>query len=113
MIWSKFPSELGDDPRLQACALAYLSDMNPMEAVVQSHPDAPFTPDERIESMAASLDHAIWFHRPAKADDWLLFDMSGHGMIHNKGLATGLVFMPDGTHVATIAQEGLYRRKSS
>ena len=101
--WARFPESLGDDPRLQACGLAYLSDTNAMSAVHRSHPS-----DHEV-LMGASLDHAMWFHRPARADDWVLLDMTGHGMIGSRGLATGPVFHPDGTHVATIAQEGLLR----
>lgn len=59
--------------------------------------------------MGASLDHAMWFHRPTRADDWLLVDMSAHGMIRSRGLATGTVFHPNGAHIASIAQEGLLR----
>jgi len=106
MAWVKFPEPLGEDPRLQACGLAYLSDCNPMSAVHRSY---PATPEEQDTLMGASLDHAMWFHRPARADDWVLVDMLGHGMIKSRGLATGTVFHPDGSHVATIAQEGLLR----
>jgi acyl-CoA thioesterase-2 len=104
--WARYPIGIGDDPRLHACALAYLSDVNCMSAVHASYPK-----DERDheEMMGASLDHAMWFHRPARADDWILLDMNGHGMIHNRGLVTGMAFHRDGTHVATIAQEGLLR----
>ncbi len=51
----------------------------------------------------------MWFHRPARADDWLLLDMDGHGILRTRGLSTGHVFTADGMHVATIAQEGLIR----
>jgi len=105
MAWVRFSEPLGDDPRLQACALAYLSDTNPMSAVHRSHPD------DHEGLMGASLDHAMWFHRPARADDWVLIDMTAHGMIGSRGLATGPVFHADGTHVATIAQEGLLRSR--
>jgi acyl-CoA thioesterase-2 len=106
IAWARFPEPLGDDTRLQCCGLAYLSDMNPMSAIHRSHPA-----DEDGVLMGASLDHAMWFHRPARADDWVLIDMNAHGMIGSRGLATGLVFRADGTHVATIAQEGLLRVK--
>ena len=59
---------------------------------------------------SASLDHAIWFHRPVRADDWHLYDMTCHGYTGGRGLATGHVFAPDGAHVATIAQEVLLRQ---
>ena len=107
-IWSRFPSALPEDPRLHACALAYLSDMNAMDAVWHSHPLDP-SGNEEVESMGASLDHAIWFLRPIKADDWNLIDMTGHGIVGSRGLATGQVFSRSGVHVATIAQEGLLR----
>lgn len=104
LAWVRYPAGLSDDPRLHACAVAYLSDVNPMSAVHRSFPDEP-----EGGLMGASLDHAMWFHRPARADGWLLFDMNAHGMIGSRGLATGTVFHPDGAHIASIAQEGLLR----
>jgi acyl-CoA thioesterase-2 len=111
MVWARYVGELGADPRLHACALAYLSDNNPMEAVATSHPKgAPDDPELWNSTyMTASLDHAMWFHHPAQADDWLLFDLDGHGIIRTRGLSTGHVFTAAGLHVATIAQEGLIR----
>ncbi len=106
-IWARYPEDLPDDPRIHACALAYMSDDNPMDAVWKSHPEDPESPDN--ESMGASLDHAVWFLRPVRATDWNLIDMTGHGMVGSRGLATGTVFSRKGTHVATIAQEGLLR----
>lgn len=96
---------LGDDPVLHACGLAYLSDHNPMDAIILSHPEG-YNWDQM---MTASLDHAIWFHRPVRADGWMLFDMRGHGLVNARGMATGAVHSADGLHVATIAQEGLVR----
>ncbi len=110
LVWGRFPGALGDDPRLHACALAYLSDMNPMSGIRASYPAQPERCRDHFVT-SASLDHAMWFHRPARADDWLLFDMTGHGVTGMRGLATGLVFRADGTHVATIAQEGLLRER--
>ncbi len=110
LVWARYPGELGDDPRLHACALAYLSDTNPMDAVATAHPRGMPPETEWDQTyMTASLDHAMWFHRPAKADDWLLFDLDGHGIIRTRGLSTGHVFTADGQHIATIAQEGLIR----
>jgi len=103
--WARYPVSLGDDQRLQSCGLAYLSDVNPMTAIHASYPIARGD----AHPMGASLDHAMWFHRPMKADDWVLFEMDGHGMVSSRGLATGMVFRRDGTHVATVAQEGLLR----
>jgi acyl-CoA thioesterase-2 len=116
MIWARFEGgSLGSAPGLHACALAYLSDMNAMDAIVASGGYRPGGGAEGSDPgwMGVSLDHAVWFHRPVRADDWLLFDFSGHGLIRTRGLATGLVFDRRGTHVATIAQEGLLRRRKS
>jgi acyl-CoA thioesterase-2 len=115
LIWGRFPLALGEDTRLHACALAYLSDMNMMDAVSNSRaggPPASGGPGG-ADFMGASLDHAVWFHRPVRADDWLLMDMTGHGLIRTRGLATGHVFARSGVHVATIAQEGLLRPKKA
>ncbi len=110
MIWCRYPLAVPDDPRAHACALAYMSDTNPMDAVAASHPNGIPPSDQWNDTyMSASLDHAMWFHRPARADDWLLFDLDGHGIIRTRGLSTGHVFTADGQHIATIAQEGLIR----
>ncbi|MEM7252690.1 MAG: acyl-CoA thioesterase domain-containing protein [Pseudomonadota bacterium] len=112
LSWVRYPNTLDDDLRIHACALAYLSDVNPMTAVGNSHPDGPISDGAwRTQYMSASLDHAMWFHRPTRVDDWLLIDMTGHGVIGSRGLATGLVYTADGIHVATIAQEGLLRQR--
>jgi acyl-CoA thioesterase-2 len=113
MIWTRFPSLGAADGSLHACALAYLSDMNAMEAITASRPGGPKggEPWDPESWMGVSIDHAVWFHRPVRADDWLLLDFSGHGLIRTRGLATGLVFDRAGTHVATIAQEGLLRMR--
>ena len=114
MCWAKFPETLPDDPRIHACALTYLSDLNPMTAVAASHPKGRVREEHWAdEFMSASLDHSMWFHRPVRADDWVLIDMTGHGMLRTLGLATGPVFSANGTHLATVAQEGLLREKRS
>jgi acyl-CoA thioesterase II len=104
-VWMRIAEDLGDDRITHACALAYLSDHNPMDAIILSHP-ASLRWDEM---MTASLDHNIWFHRHVRADGWMLFDMQGHGLVNARGMATGAVHAEDGRHVATIAQEGLVR----
>ena len=111
MAWVRYPLPLGDDPRIHACALAYLSDTTPMDAVAASHPNGmPETSEQWHDTyMSASLDHAMWLHRPTRADDWLLMALKGQGIIRTRGLSTGPVFSADGQHVATIAQEGLIR----
>jgi acyl-CoA thioesterase II len=104
-IWMRIPVDLGDDPVLHACGMAYLSDHNPMDSIVMSHP----TGQSWDTLMTASLDHNIWFHRFRRADQWMLFDVSGHGLVNARGMSIGAVHSIDGTHVATVAQEGLVR----
>jgi acyl-CoA thioesterase-2 len=105
--WMRVPRPLGDDPMLQACAFAYCSDEYPLGTALSAHPLVPnwdlvFT---------ASLDHAIWFHRPVRADDWLLYELRGGGVADGRGLAFARVFDRDGVHVASVAQEALARER--
>ena len=91
-------------------ALAYLSDDVPTETVSTQHPDHSWEGgDDDPGWFAASLDHAIWFHRPVAADRWLLFDTTCHGYMSARGLAIAHVFTDEGMHVATVAQEVLLR----
>ncbi len=108
-LWGRFTDPIGDDADDHYAALAYLSDSNPMDAIRAAHPKN--VGQERLDEvfMGASLDHALWFHRPVRADEWLLFDMHSHQLIGTRGLATGDVFTRDGTLVATVAQQGLVR----
>jgi acyl-CoA thioesterase II len=106
--WLKTLGPIGEDPIVHACALAYLSDDLPTEAVVLLQPEARSSTEK--DWMTASLDHAIWFHRPAPADDWQLHDLRCHGLLSSRGVAVGHVFSGD-THVATVAQEVLVRRR--
>jgi acyl-CoA thioesterase-2 len=61
--------------------------------------------------MAASLDHALWFHRPFRADDWLLYAQDSPNLAGSRGFARGLIFASDGTLVASVAQEGMLRQR--
>jgi acyl-CoA thioesterase-2 len=113
--WLRMCDSVGDDPLLQACALAYLSDDLPTDAVVALHPERPqpgAADAFEMNFMSASLDHAIWFHRPPVADEWHVHDFASHGYLSSRGLAIGHVLTAEGTHVATIAQEVLLRRSS-
>jgi acyl-CoA thioesterase II len=107
--WLRTLEPLPDDPMIQACALAYLSDEDALGVALTPHPLAW----QWDKLMTASLDHAIWFHRPFRADDWLLFDIDGHGVASARGLAFGRVFDRAGAHVASIAQEALGRTRRS
>jgi len=111
--WLRILSDLGNDRVLHDCALAFLSDDLPSNASVSSHPqvvDMGMDREERHQSfMGASLDHAIWFHRHAPADQWQLHDFRSHGLTGGRGLSSGEVFSLDGIHVASVAQEFLFR----
>jgi len=115
VAWMKLNDQVGDDPVLQACALAYLSDDLPTDAVVALHPERP-APEAgdafELGWMSASLDHAIWFHRPSSADEWHVHDFTGHGYLSSRGLTIGHVLSQEGIHVATVAQEVLLRKSS-
>jgi acyl-CoA thioesterase-2 len=104
-IWVRAKSALPDDPALHRAVLAYLSDMTLLDAALVVHHASVF--DARFQS--ASLDHAIWFHRPARADQWLLYVQDSANSGSARGLAHGLLYAQDGTLVASVAQEGLVR----
>ena len=112
--WMRIRGDLGDDPILNACALAYMSDDFPTDAVTALRPDrapeADRSPDDH-PFIAFSLDHALWFHRPQRAHQWHLTAMICHGIISARGLTMGHVFTEDGVHVASISQEVLLRRR--
>ena len=114
--WLRVTPPVSDDPVLQACALAYSSDDYPTEAASYSHPKRLNPSDDPGEYdrtfVGASLDHAIWFHRPGRFDDWVLHDFRGHGLTGARGLAIGEFFSQTGVHLATIAQEILLREKT-
>lgn len=113
VAWMRMVDEIGDDPVLHACALAYLSDDVPTDTVVALHPErpAPGMGDAfEYGFMSASLDHAIWFHRPQRADEWHVHDFSSHAYLSSRGLAVGHLLTQSGVHVATVAQEVLLRK---
>ncbi len=111
--WMRLSQAIGDDPALQACALAYLSDDLPVEAVVTLHPDWDRDSPPEGQFFSASLDHAIWFHRPIDVDDWHVQTFMCDGLMGSRGVSLGHVFSGDGTHVATVSQEVLLRPKRS
>ena len=113
IAWMKASGDLGDDVLLHQCALAYMSDDLPCDAVVRAHPDLFAAEAEGLRDLfVASLDHTVWFHAPLRADEWHLHDFSCHRYVAGRGLALGHIFDLDGRHVATVAQEALVRRRS-
>lgn len=107
--WMRVTAPLGDDPIMHHCALAYLSDGIPSEAVDRSHPVAGPRRDREEPAFHASLDHTIWFHRAFRADRWHFYRMGCHNFVGGRGLTIGHVFDEEQTHVATLAQEVLVR----
>ena len=107
LSWMRVAEDLGDDRLLHCCALAYLSDDLPTDAV---RAGAPAEIGAEDETVGASLDHTVWFHRPVRADAFHLHDFTSQGSTGNRGLAFGHVFSEAGIHVATVAQEVLIRR---
>jgi acyl-CoA thioesterase-2 len=105
-VWMRFDGKLPDDPLLHACAQAYASDLTLLDSVLSVHGEV-WGPGGVI---GASLDHALWFHRPFRADEWFLYDCWSPSAAGARGLATGRMFTTDGRHVATAVQEGLLRR---
>ncbi len=107
-IWIRATEKLPDDLGLHQCALAYASDFSLLDTALIAHGKMLFDP----ELMMASLDHAMWFHRPCRADDWLLYTMDSPAAHGARGFGRGSIFTPDGVLVASVAQEGLIRKKT-
>ncbi|KAI8149925.1 HotDog domain-containing protein [Fennellomyces sp. T-0311] len=102
--WFKTRGALSDDPRLHACIIAYASDSAFIGTAALANGLAP-----RAIGMMASLDHSMWFHAPARADEWLLYEMHSPRTSEGRGVAFGRLYRQDGTLVATTAQEGIVR----
>ncbi|OCC22662.1 acyl-CoA thioesterase II [Croceicoccus estronivorus] len=104
-IWIRAVAPLPDDPRVHRAVLAYASDMHLLMSSLRPHGKSMF----RGEVRGASLDHAIWFHQPFRADDWLLYVTESPWAGNGRGFARGQVFSRDGRLVASTAQEGVIR----
>jgi acyl-CoA thioesterase-2 len=106
-VWIRATGRLPDDPAIHQCVLAYASDMTLLDSALIPHGRTVF--EKSI--MAASLDHALWFHRPFRADEWLLYAQDSPNLAGARGFGRGLIFTRDGTLVASVAQEGLLRER--
>ena len=111
MGWVKLIDPLDDDPRLHVCGLAFTSDTVQFSAARSIHPLQVPQEQHNERFMGASLDHAMWFHRPFRADEWHLYEWDCHGLRGARGMTVGNLFAPDGSHVASIAQEVLLRER--
>jgi acyl-CoA thioesterase II len=104
-VWTRAVGPIPDDQALHCAALAYLSDMTLLDTALMAHGRTIFDGGVQV----ASLDHAIWFHRPFRADDWLLYAQDSPNTRGSRGLTRGLLYTRDKRLVASVAQEGLIR----
>ena len=100
-VWFRYTGELSDAPNDHVCALAYMSDMTLLGSARVPHPG--------VEIQEASLDHAMWFQRPFRADEWLLYDQTSPSATLGRSLTQGRIFDSNGNLVAAVTQEGLTR----
>jgi len=104
-LWMRAAAPLPDDPQVHTALLAFVSDYSLLESVLRRHGLPWATRGLRT----ASLDHAMWFHRPARLDDWLLYTQESPSASGARGLALGRIYTRDGVLVASVAQEGMMR----
>lgn len=104
-VWMRMRAPMPEDPRLHRAALAYLSDMTIQESILRAHGAFWSLPGLKV----ASLDHAMWWHRPARVDDWLLYVQESPNARGGRGLAQGRIYTRDGVLVASVAQEIMIR----
>ena len=107
-VWVRATGKLPDDVALHQCVLAYASDMTLLDTSLLPHGIGWFS--NKIQM--ASIDHAMWFHRPFRADQWLLYVQDSPSASGARGFNRGLVYADDGRLVASVAQEGLMRVRS-
>ncbi|MGO4612856.1 acyl-CoA thioesterase [Nocardia sp. 2YAB30] len=100
-VWFRYRHPLPDDPLFHVCTLAYMSDMTLLGSSKVIHPHEP--------TQTASLDHAMWFLRPFRADNWLLYDQASPSAGFGRALTGGKIFTREGRLVAAVVQEGLIR----
>jgi len=108
-VWIRATEKLPDEPAIHQCVLAYASDMTLLDSALIPFGRTLFEPT----IMAASLDHALWFHRPFRADEWLLYAQDSPNLSGSRGFSRGLIFANDGTLVASVCQEGLLRERQT
>ncbi|KQW65924.1 acyl-CoA thioesterase II [Phenylobacterium sp. Root77] len=105
--WMRAVAPIGDDARMHQVILAYASDMNLLSTAMRPHGVAWQTPGLQ----SASLDHAMWFHKPSNFNDWHLYTQDSPSASGGRGFVRGAIYGQDGTLVASVAQEGLMRLK--
>ena len=100
-VWMRTRRPIPDDQRIHRAALAYLSDLTIQESILRAHGISWATPGLKV----ASLDHAMWWHRPGRVDDWVLYVQESPSARGGRGLATGRIYARDGMLLASVAQE--------
>ena len=108
-IWMRAAGTLPDDPVVHVCALTFASDLTVLDSVLIHHGLAAALDPVKT----ASLDHAIWFHRGFRADEWFLYVTTSPSASGGRGLAEGKIFARDGRHIASVVQEGMLRVPSA
>jgi acyl-CoA thioesterase-2 len=108
-MWFRVPGDLGDDANRHQTLIAFISDFALLGAALLPHPYTAMS--KKIQ--AASLDHAIWFHRPGRADEYLLYSMDSPNSGGGRGFSRGQFFSQDGRLIASTAQESLIRLRPS
>ncbi|MEO1104566.1 MAG: acyl-CoA thioesterase II [Pseudomonadota bacterium] len=107
-VWVRATDRLPDDPSIHQAVLGYLSDMTLLDTALFPHGLSVFAKTMQV----ASLDHAMWFHRPFRADEWLLYAQDSPTSSGSRGFTRGLIYSRDGVLVASATQEGLMRQRT-
>jgi acyl-CoA thioesterase-2 len=108
-VWMRAAGTLPDDPVVHVCALTFASDLTLLDSVLIHHGLAVALDPVKT----ASLDHAMWFHRGFRADEWFLYVTTSPSASGGRGLAEGKIFARDGRHIASVVQEGMLRVPSA
>ncbi|WNI15622.1 acyl-CoA thioesterase [Actinacidiphila sp. ITFR-21] len=105
-VWFRTRGKLAEDPLLHVCLATYVSDMTLLDSVLLAHGRGGWAVGDVV---GASLDHAMWFHRPFRADEWLLYDQQSPSASGGRGLGTARIYTQDGRLAVSVIQEGLVR----
>jgi acyl-CoA thioesterase-2 len=108
-IWIRASGPLPDDPVLHQAVLAYASDFTLLDTALIAHGKLLFDTDVQL----ASLDHALWYHRPFRADEWMLYVQDSPSASGARGFCRGTIYARNGSLIASVAQEGLMRLRRS
>jgi acyl-CoA thioesterase-2 len=105
-VWFRTRGKVADNPMLHICLATYVSDMTLLDSILLAHGRGGWAVGDVV---GASLDHAMWFHRPLRADEWLLYDQQSPSASGGRGLGTARIYTQDGRLAVSVIQEGLVR----